>query len=100
MTNKFDNLSHGQLADDYGTIDAQIKALEIKKTDLKKELQTRSVTFAAGERYQVSLAEQSTTRLDTAALKEALGADICKEFEKTSLSTVARVKAIAQDAGV
>lgn len=96
MSNPFHNHSTVQLADDYGDVDAKIKSLELKKKDLKAELELRDARFVQGNRFTLTLSEQSTTRLDTKKLKEALGADICAEFENTSVSLVARVKANVQ----
>lgn len=89
------NFSTNQIADEYGNLKAQADAIEAKLKDFKAELIRREVTAATGSRFAVTISEQSTTRLDTKALKDALGADICAEFEKTSLSTVVRVKAVA-----
>lgn len=95
MSNQYHNYSTVQLADNYGDIDAIIKACEDKKKDLKAEMMLREARFVQGDNYTITISEQSTTRLDTKALKDALGADICKDFENTSVSTVVRVKANA-----
>lgn len=95
--NKFDNQSDAHLADEYGELDARKKAIEAKLSDIKVELIRRGRAYCAGSRFAVTISEQSSTRLDTKALKEALGSEIIAEYEKTSLSTVARVKAIASE---
>lgn len=96
MTTAFHNQSTNQLADDYGALDLQIKSLEAGKSDIKAELVKRGVTFVAGERFAVTMSEQSSARLDTKRLKEALGADICADYETVSTSIVARVKPVLQ----
>jgi hypothetical protein len=91
----FHNLSTNQIADDYGALKLQAESIEARLKDLKAELIKRDVTSATGARFAVTVSEQSATRLDTKALKEALGESICAEFEKTSMSIVVRVKAVA-----
>ncbi len=94
----FHNMSDGLLADRYGEVSARKSACEAELSDLKAEMVRRNVTQATGARFAVTISEQSSTRLDTKALKEALGAEIIAEYEKTSISTVARVKAVASEA--
>lgn len=96
MANAFDNQSTNQLADDYGTIDLQEKALKSRKDEIKAELIRRNATYAAGERFAVTVSEETRVTVDTKALKEALGPDIIKEYEKVGTSRVCRVKPIAQ----
>lgn len=96
MTNQFHNQSTNELADTYGALDLQIKSIEARKADIKAEMIKRGTTYAAGSRFSVTISEQTSTRLDTKRLKEALGADICAEYETTTVSTVARVKPVLQ----
>ncbi|MGL4296924.1 MAG: hypothetical protein ACRCTG_14525 [Aestuariivirga sp.] len=91
--NKFDNQSDAQLADDFGAQDAIEKAAKAKKDDIKAELIRRGRAHCAGERFSVSISEQSSTRLDTDALRKK-HPKICANFEKVTHSTVARVKAV------
>lgn len=93
----FHNMSDGALADEYGEVNARKSACEAKMSDLKAEMVRRGVTQAEGARFAVTISEQASTRLDTKALKEALGAEIIAEYEKTSVSAVARVRAVASE---
>ena len=95
MSNAFHNQSTNTLADDYGNLKAQADAINARLKDIKAELIKRSVTQAAGDRFAVTVSEQSSVRLDTKGLRAALGDDICKDFENVSFSTVVRVKAVA-----
>lgn len=93
MTNPFHNLSSAELADDYGAVDGQIKALSERKDAIKSELLARNIEKIEGERFTLTVSEQVSKRLDTKALKDALGADICAEYERETISQVVRVKA-------
>jgi len=93
MASQFNNRSNADLADEYGTLDGQIKALTERKDAIKEEFKARSVDRVEGPKFTITVSEQSAKRLDTKALKAALGDDICAEYEKESFSTVVRVKA-------
>jgi hypothetical protein len=100
MPNQFDNISDAYLADEYGNLKAQADSLDERIKLIRDEIVARQAAPGAsdrieGGRFTVTVARQTSTRLDTKALKEALGADIIREYEKTSESTVLRVKATA-----
>lgn len=94
---QFHNMGDGDLADRYGEVSARKAACEAELSDLKAEMVRRDLKLATGSRFAVTISEQATTRLDTKALKEALGSSIIAEYEKTSLSTVARARAVASE---
>ncbi len=92
MTNSLHNQSTTDLADEYGTLDLQEKALAKRKSEIKAELIARDVDTVEAVKFTVTLSTQVSKRLDTTALKAALGEDICAEYEKSTESTVVRVK--------
>lgn len=96
----FHNISSAQLADEYGSLKAQADALDERIKTVRNEIVARQAAPGTldrieGERFTVTVGKQSSTRLDTKALKDALGADIVREYEKTTESVVLRVKATA-----
>ncbi|MBY0421360.1 MAG: hypothetical protein K2Q06_03580 [Parvularculaceae bacterium] len=100
MLNQFDNISDAYLADEYGNLKAQADSLDERIKLIRDEIVARQAAPGAsdrieGSRFTVTVAKQSTARLDTKALKAALGESIIREYEKTSESTVLRVKATA-----
>ncbi len=95
MTNPLHNLSGAQIADEYGSLKAQIDAIGERIDALKAELVARGADRVEGQTFTLTISKQTSTRLDTTALKAALGADICAEYEKTSESIVVRVKPTA-----
>jgi hypothetical protein len=92
MTNTFHNLSTEAIADEYGALKGQADALKERMDALKDELKARNIDRVEAPRFTVTLSEQVSKRLDTTALKAALGADICAEYERETVSTVLRVK--------
>jgi hypothetical protein len=92
-TSKFHNLSSESLADQIGEADCAKKAAEARLAELKTELQRRNVTEAAGEHFAISIRAQVSTRIDTAAVRTFLGADVAR-FETHSIASVLRVKAV------
>lgn len=95
MSIQFHNRSSDQLADEYGNLKAQQDALGEQLTTIKDELIKRGDERIEGQRFTLTISQQTSMRLDTKALKAALGDDICAEYEKPSTSTVVRVKATA-----
>jgi predicted phage-related endonuclease len=84
MSNKFHNRSTEDLADEFGNVKQQIEALEAKEKEIGEELKARIDDVpAVGHRWTVnkSVAKGRVT-IDTKALKEALGEEIIKEYEK------------------
>lgn len=100
MPNQFDNISDAYLADEYGNLKAQADSLDERIKLIRDEIVARQAKPGAsdrieGSRFTVTVAKQASTRIDTKALKEELGAEIIRKYEKTSESTVLRVKATA-----
>lgn len=100
MTGNFHNLSDAYLADEFGNLKAQADSLDERIKSIRDELVARQAAPNAsdrieGGRFTVTIAKQSSTRLDTKALKDFFGADALAQFEKTTESVVLRVKATA-----
>lgn len=96
MSSNFHNLATTQLADDYGALDAQIKALTERKDAIKDELKARGVEKAEGERFTVTASTATRVTYDDKAIREALGPDICKQYERVTETTTLRVKVTAR----
>jgi predicted phage-related endonuclease len=93
MSNIHHNRPLEWLADNYGNIKSQIDALENVLKPIKDELRERiNDAPAVGEIWTVTKTESVTKRLDTKALKEALGDEIISEYEKESTTTTLRLK--------
>ena len=75
-----------ELADEYGTLSAQIKALETKREAVKKKLLTYKSDTLVGDRYTVSKTVYTASRLDTAAVKHYLGDALVEKYSTTSIS--------------
>jgi hypothetical protein len=87
------NWSLQQLADEYGERKAQIDFLEEALKPVKEELKLRmNGEPATGENWTVTKTESISKRLDTKALREALGDDIVSEYEKETPTVTLRVK--------
>ncbi len=67
--------STAAIADEFGALDAQIKALEERKAELRKELEARLAITprVAGNHWTVTRADVVSSRLDTKGLKALLG---------------------------
>ena len=89
--NRFHNLSHEALADAIGQADLAVKAAEKALADYKDELKRRGLSSATGERFTVTMTPQISSRLDTAAVRAHLGAEVAR-FEKPSITQVIRVR--------
>lgn len=88
----FHNLSTHQLADDYGTLDIQIKALTERKDDIKDELKARGVEKVEGAKFTITVSTSTRVTYDDKAIREALGADIVKQYERVTDTVTLRVK--------
>lgn len=86
------NLSSHQIADEYGTLDAQIKALTERKDALKDELKARGVEKVEGAKFTVTVSTTTRVTYDDKAIRAALGEDICKQYERTAETVTLRVK--------
>lgn len=91
-TNRFDNLSDEMLADVLGKADALSKAAADEVASLKEEIKRRGLKHVVGHEFTVTVTEQIAGRLDTAAIKTALG-DAWRRFEVPTISNVIRIKA-------
>jgi hypothetical protein len=92
MANTLHNVSSAVLADEYGQLKGEIDVRTERLDVIKAELIARKEERVEGRQVTLTIAEQTSTRLDTKALKAALGEDICREYEKETKSTVVRVK--------
>lgn len=92
MTNAFHNIATTALADDYGTLDLQIKALTERKDAIKDELKARGVEKVEGQKFTVTASLSARTTYDDKAIREALGAEICKAYERVTETLTIRVK--------
>lgn len=93
MANKFHNHSLAQLADLYGDIDAQIKALSEAKAAVRAEFEARNADAGRidGETYYVNFALRETKTLDKKAVEAELGADWIAANSKSTASVVLNV---------
>lgn len=92
MASTFHNTTTADLADEFGALKGQVDAIEERLSAIKKEMLARQVERVEGQRFTVTISSQTTKRLDTKALKAALGDDIIAEFEKETTSQVVRTK--------
>lgn len=92
-TDKFHNIATAHIADEFGALDQQAKALDKRIAELKDELKKRTGgdEVVEGARFTVTVATTATTRIDTKKLREILG-DAVKEVEMTSESIRVTVK--------
>ena len=86
------NLSSHQIADEYGTLDLQIKALTERKDALKDELKARGVEKVEGAKFTVTASTSTRITYDDKAIREALGSEIVKQYERVTETTTIRVK--------
>lgn len=80
------------LADAYGEIDAQIKALEQRRDAIKAELAKRKADAFAGTGWTITRSTYETSRVDTAAIKAEMGAEWLAARSKTTSATRWTVK--------
>jgi len=97
IVTKFDNYSNAQLADMLGKADAVEKAAKAETDAIKAEIKARGLSEAVGEFFTVTVGESLREGLDTAALKDFLGADYGK-FIKIAYIQTARIKACSSAA--
>ena len=96
MTTQFHNQSLAQLADLYGDLDAQIKALTEAKASVRAEFEARSADAGRidGETFYVNFALRETKTLDKKAVEAELGADWIAANSKSTASVVLTVNVI------
>lgn len=95
MANVFHNRASTDLADEYGALKAQADAAEDRMKAIKAELLARGDERIEGARFTVTLSKSTRVTYDDKAIREALGADIVKGYERASETTTIRVKATA-----
>ena len=86
------NLSSHQIADEYGALDLQIKALTERKDALKDELKARGVEKVEGAKFTITVSTYTRTTYDDKAIREALGSEIVKQYERVTETMTLRVK--------
>ena len=91
-TNALHNIATTDLADDYGSLDCQIKALTERKDAIKDELKARSVERVEGAKFTVTVSTSARITYDDKAIRAALGDDICKQYERVTETVTLRVK--------
>lgn len=76
------------LADEFGALDAEIKAMEARKAELRAQLEAalNDGDAVMGSQFIVSRTDVLSARLDTKALRKALG-DSISQYETPSVST-------------
>jgi hypothetical protein len=79
---KLAELTDGELADRWGAAKARGDAADAGIEELKAEFERRKLDFAKGDTWKVFKDVQNQRRLDTAAIRQAQGAEWCKDFEK------------------
>ena len=102
MATQFDNMSNEDLADDYGKLDTQIKALQKRADAIKAELKFRKIETSEGASFTVTLSAAERVTYDDRAIREILGADTCEPFKRVTITETLRVKptAIFDQSGV
>jgi hypothetical protein len=94
MATAFHNISTSQLADDFGALKLQSDALAKRLDEIKAELKTRTAGDGTieTERFTVSVSTSERVTYDDKAIREALGAEICEQYKRTSETVTVRVK--------
>jgi hypothetical protein len=94
----FHNLAAGELADELGTVKAQIADLEVREKALRDELIRRDVSAIDGAVYSATIPQAVRWSLNTAALKAEMGTDWYDARCRQSLVTTVAVRALAAPA--
>lgn len=81
------------LVDQYGDLDAQIKALTAKKDAIKKQIEKRNGESYQGSRWAIERSTYVRKSLDTSAIKELLG-DEYDTYTQTSICSRISVRAL------
>ncbi len=95
MTTQFDNLTTAALADEFGALDCQVKALEARLAAIKAELKRRGGDAIEGAHFLVTRSEAVRWTLDTTAIRSEMGEEWCNRRSKAAAVTSFRVKAHA-----
>jgi hypothetical protein len=94
----FHNLSAGAVADEFGTVKAQIAELQDREKALRDELIRRGISEIAGSAYCVSITEIVRWTLDTKAVKAEMGPGWYDARCRQGMVTTVVVKALAAPA--
>jgi hypothetical protein len=81
-------------ADRLARVKEQIKALEAEEKSLKAAVLDLPEEDRAGRWYEVSVREQTASRVDNKKLVEAFGEDWLQAYKTDSTSTVITVRAL------
>ena len=92
------NLADGAVADELGTVKAQIADLETREKALRDELIRRGVSAIEGAAYSATIIQSVRWMLDTKALKAERGQAWYDARCRQSLVTTVAVKALAAPA--
>ena len=92
------NLAAAALADELGTVKAQIADLETREKALRDELIRRGVSTIEGDAYSATITQAVRWTLDTKALKAERGQAWYDARCRQSLITTVAVKALAAPA--
>ena len=90
----FHNLAPGAIADELGTVKAQIADLETREKALRDELIRRGVPSIEGATYSASITEAVRWTLNTAAVKAEMGAVWYDARCRQGVVTTVAVKAL------
>jgi len=91
----FHNLPLGDLADQLGTLKAEIADLEAREKTLRDELIRRGVPAIEGALFSAAITGAVRWTLDTKALKAEFGATWYDQHCRQSVVTTVAVKALA-----
>ena len=94
----FHNLAAGDIADELGTVKAQIADLETREKVLRDELIRRGNPTIEGAAYSASITAAVRWTLNTVAVKAEMGAGWYDAHCRQSLVTTVAVKALAAPA--
>ena len=92
MTSAFHNSASAELADEYGALKVQADALEERMKALKAELLARADERVEGSKFTVTVSKSTRVTYDDKAIREALGSEIVKQYERVTDTTTLRVK--------
>ena len=94
----FHNLAAGDIADELGTVKAQIADLETREKALRDELIRRGIPAIEGAAYSATITDTVRWTLNTAAVKAEMGAAWYDAHCRQALVTTVAVKALAAPA--
>lgn len=88
-------ISNTSLADEIGSLDAQIKALTEQLSALKDEAKARGLDKIEGKLFSVSIDKSIRASLDTSSVKKELGQAWYDDHCKLAEVTTVRIKPLA-----